>query len=333
MNVLRALDAPGIPRGSVIALGNFDGLHRGHMRILGTARDLAAQLERDTLVLTFDPHPVKVLRGDSALRLLQSTTQKLQALGRWGFDHALLFPFSREFSSLSPTQFVVDVLSGRLAASAVVIGAHFSFGRGRTGTAETLDVIGRETGLTIVSVPAVRHHGHVISSTWIRTSLSRADVIGAEELLGRPYSIEGPVVSGDHRGGSTLGVPTANVSFEQEVVPPPGVYLTLSLLEDAVYPSVTNIGYRPTFGGGRLTAEAHLLGFSGHLYGRRCELFFLRRIRDEMVFSSADALRHQIEQDRRQAELWLATERLDLSRCRPQLHEDLEPHAPGHSSR
>ena len=287
--------------------------------ILARARDLTAQKNLTTLVFTFDPHPTKVLKGDGSLRLLQSREQKLRILKDWGFSDVLLFPFTHQFSMLSPRQFMEEILLKRLKAAGVVVGTLFNFGHDRKGNADTLKELGDMHGFSVIGVPPFRHRGHVVSSTWIRTCLSRSDLAEAEELLGRPYAVEGEVVLGDRRG-TGLGFPTANIAAEQEIIPPPGVYLTLCFDGSAIWSAMTNIGFRPTFGeGNMLTIESHLLGFNGDLYGKRLEVFFLAKKRDEINFESVASLRLQLEQDRADAFAWFASHPSGLARCRPAL--------------
>ncbi len=322
MRLIRSLDVPDLPLSRVVALGNFDGLHRGHAHIFSHARTLARKLGHTPLVFTFDPHPLKVLRGAGSVRLLQSVPQKLNTLSAWGFEEVVLFPFTHDFSMLTPEQFMRDILLDRLRVAGVVVGTLFNFGHDRKGDAPMLEEFGRAHGFPVIGVPPIRHKGHVISSTWIRKCIEDADLAEASELLGRPYSIDGTVVEGDHRG-SALGFPTANIVASHDVLPPSGVYLTACLLQDTLHPALTNIGYRPTFGSSsQLLIETHLLDFSGDLYARDIELFFLARLRDEARYESATALTQQLEADRAAAREFFSRQRLPpLSVCRPLLPE------------
>lgn len=322
MRLIRSLDIPDLPLARVVALGNFDGLHRGHAHIFTHARTLAQKLGQHPLVFTFDPHPLKVLRGAGSVRLLQSVQQKLGTLAAWGFDDVVLFPFTHDFSMLTPEQFMRDILLDRLHVAGVVVGTLFNFGHDRKGDAPMLEEFGKAHGFPVIGVPPVRHKGHVISSTWIRKCIESADLAEAAELLGRPYSIDGSVVEGDHRGTS-IGFPTANIIASQDVLPPSGVYLTACLLQDTPRPALTNIGYRPTFrSSSQLLIETHLLDFSGDLYAQDIELFFLARLRDEARYESAAALTRQLEADRAAA-LGFFSRRPppSLDVCRPRLPE------------
>ncbi|MEW6367987.1 MAG: bifunctional riboflavin kinase/FAD synthetase [Acidobacteriota bacterium] len=328
MRVHRSLESPDLPRGRVIALGNFDGLHRGHRRILCEARRLADSIGRACLVFTFHPHPVKVLRGEAAVRLLQSTGQKLRTLERWDFDEVLLFPFSHEFSLLTPEEFMERILLQQLRLAGVVVGTLFNFGHDRKGNAETLAEFGRANAFPVVGVQPLRHRGHVVSSTWIRRCIERSDLVETAELLGRPYSIDGVVATGDRRGAS-IGFPTANVVAEQEMIPPPGVYVTASVWRDQLWHSMTNIGYRPTFGlNPSLTIESHLLDFPfRELYEERLEIFFLSRLRDETTFNSVESLKQQLAADRASVDAWVRDHPVALARCLPPLVcSDEQPH-------
>lgn len=325
MRLIRSLDIPDAPLGRVVALGNFDGLHRGHARIFVEACRLSRALSLPPLVFTFDPHPLKVLRGAGSVRLLQSVQQKLSVLAAWGFEDVVLYPFNHEFSLLTPEDFMRSTLLDRLKVAGVVVGTLFNFGHNREGNAATLEAFGAAHGFPVVAVPPLRHKGHIISSTWVRKCIEEANLAEAAELLGRPYSIDGRVVEGDRRG-TTLGFPTANIIPAQDVLPPSGVYLTACLQQESLRPALTNIGFRPTFGAdSQLTIETYLLDFTGDLYAKNIELFFLSRLRAETKFESVEALKNQLELDRAAANAFFATQRPpSLAICRPRLPENGE---------
>lgn len=303
MRAFRTLEDPGLPRGSVIALGNFDGLHRGHARIFAEARRVSRRIGAPILVFTFDPHPARVLRGERSIQLLQSTEQKLRTFDVWGFENVLLFPFTRDFSRTSPAEFMEKILQERLQSAAVVVGTLFRFGHDRTGDTETLRKFGERYRVPIVGVPPLLHKGEVVSSTWIRNCIVRGDLDGAADLLGRPYSLDGRVIRGAGRGAE-LVFPTANLEVRDGALPPSGVYVTLCRTDSGLWPAMTNVGRRPTFGGDQMLIESHLLGFDADLYGRSIDVFFLRRIRDEIAFPSVDALREQLRVDQSTARSW-----------------------------
>lgn len=298
MRALRSLEADAAPPlERVIALGNFDGLHCGHMAILAHARQMAGRLRTSPLVFTFEPHPLKVLRGAGSVRLLQTAQQKLDILDRLGFADVVLYPFTQQFSRMAPDEFATSIIAGRLRAAGVVVGTAFTFGHDRSGDVNTLARCGAQHGFEVEGVQPTRHRGHVISSTWIRKCIEASHLDESRALLGRPFSISGEVISGDERG-VTLGYPTANIRAEQEVIPPSGVYVTVSRSGQTLHPSLTNIGFRPTFkSDSELTIESHLLDFDRDLYGQQLEVYFLAKLRDELRFDSPAALIRQIDSD------------------------------------
>lgn len=298
MRVLRSLEAdPAPPLERVIALGNFDGLHRGHMSILARARQIAERLNTSPLVFTFEPHPLKVLRGAGSVRLLQTAQQKIDILDKLGFAEVVLYPFTQQFSRMAPDEFVTTIIAGKLRATGVVVGTAFTFGHDRSGDVGTLVRCGDQHGFEVKGVQPARHRGHVISSTWIRKCIEESHLDESRFLLDRPFSISGEVITGDKRG-ATIGYPTANVRAEQEVIPPSGVYVTVSRSGQTLHPSVTNIGFRPTFrSDSELTIESHLLDFDDDMYGQQLEVYFLAKLRDELRFDSPAALIRQLDAD------------------------------------
>ena len=287
---------------SAAALGNFDGVHLGHVALVGEALAAAGASGATPVALTFDPHPSRVLSPDRAPSTLMTAAQKAEALAALGVGAVVVVPFTVELASLSPLEFAREVLVGRLGASCVVVGEHFRFGRGRSGDLKALRALGRELGFAVRGVSPVLCQGLPISSTRIREAVARGDVGSAREMLGRPYSIDGDVGRGDGRGRS-LGVPTANLEPRNELLPRRGVYAGRCRSGGREWPAVANVGYRPTFGSGALVVEAHLIGFQGNLYGSSLRLAFLERLRDERAFPDAAALRAQIRSDVERAAL------------------------------
>jgi len=286
----------------VLALGNFDGLHRGHMKIIDRVRRRAGERGGTPAVMTFDPHPSRVLRPDKAPPLLMTTEQKLEALGLAGMQGVAVIRFTPALSEWEPEQFVRTVLVEWLHVIEVWVGANFLFGHNRAGTFNVLRGLGARYGFRAEKIDPVRYKDFVVSSTRIRRLLSEGRVDEAAALLGHHFFIDGTVTRGAGRGRG-LGFPTANVCTENELVPPPGVYATLVTLDGIVYPSITNVGFRPTFGDvDRVTIETHLFQFDRDLYGQRLRLSFVQRLRDERAFPDVDALRAQIEADCRSAQ-------------------------------
>ncbi len=286
----------------VLALGNFDGLHRGHVKIVERVRRRAEERGGVAVVLTFDPHPTRVVRPDKAPKLLMTKAQKLEALEQAGMDGVAILRFTREISVWTPEQFVERVLVDWLRVAEVWVGANFLFGHDRAGNFSLLRLLGARYGFRAEKIDPVRYKEFVVSSTRIRRLLSEGRVDEAAALLGREYFIDGTVVAGDQRGRE-LGFPTANLQTPNEMLPANGVYATLLLLDGVIHPAVTNIGVRPTFGADTYSpvVETHVLDLDDDLYGRQVRLAFVQRLRDERPFDGPAALRQQIEADCRHA--------------------------------
>jgi riboflavin kinase/FMN adenylyltransferase len=281
----------------VLALGNFDGLHRGHSKILERLRRVAAEHAATPIVLTFDPHPPRVVRPDKAPPLLMTKAQKLEALEEAGVHGVAIVRFTPELSQWDPETFVRTVLVEWLHVSEVWVGANFLFGRDRAGNFSLLRTLGARYGFKAEKIDPVRYKDFVVSSTRVRRLVSEARVDEASALLGHPYCIDGMVIRGDQRG-RTLGFPTANLCTDNELIPPHGVYATTAIVDGIVRPSITNIGTRPTVDpSGRTTVETHVFDFDRDLYGMTIRLAFVQRIRDERAFESLDALKSQITAD------------------------------------
>jgi riboflavin kinase/FMN adenylyltransferase len=285
----------------VLALGNFDGLHRGHLKIIERVRRGAAEHGGTPMAMTFDPHPPRVVRPDKAPKLLMTKQQRLDALHGAGVACVAVVRFTREISEWDPETFVRSALVDWLRVSEVWVGANFLFGHGRSGNFSVLRTLGQRYGFRADKIDPVRYKDFVVSSTRVRRLVSEGRVDEAGALLGHPYFIDGHVIEGRKRGRE-MGFPTANLATENELIPPQGVYATTSTIDGIVHRGVTNVGVRPTFGEQELTIETHLLNYTGDLYGRRVRLGFVQRVRDERQFPDIDALREQIEADRRMAE-------------------------------
>lgn len=282
---------------TAVAIGVFDGVHRGHRSVLEPLVKLADDRGLAAAALTFDPHPLEIVAPERAPKLLSSVGQRIDALGALGVEIVGVLPFEH-VRRMAPSVFARDVLHGRLNASVVAVGADFRFGRNRGGDVETLRQVGFEVGYEVLVVDLVDDAGdNPISSSRIRTLLAEGQVEAAALLLGASYELCGIVVEGDRRGRS-IGFPTANLAVEERMaVPADGVYAAWAVVHDAIHPAVVNIGVRPTFEGAQRSIEAHLLGFDGDLYGRRVALRFVARLRGEQRFESVEALVRQIEDD------------------------------------
>lgn len=281
----------------VLALGNFDGVHRGHRKILDRVRRVASERSATAVVMTFDPHPPRVVRPDKAPPLLMTKAQKLEALAGAGVQGTAIVRFTQELSQWDPETFVRTVLVDWLHVSEVWVGANFLFGKDRAGTFSLLRSLGTRFGFNAEKIDPVRYKDFVVSSTRIRRLISEARVDEAGALLGHQYSLDGVIVLGQQRG-RTIGFPTANLQTANELLPPNGVYATTATLSGVVYPSVTNIGVRPTVDdSGRVSIETHVFDLDRDLYGAEMRLGFVQRLRDERAFESLDALKGQIQVD------------------------------------
>lgn len=288
-------------RTPILALGNFDGLHRGHMKILERVRRGAGEHGVTPVVLTFDPHPTRVIRPDKAPKLLMTLSQKIEAIAHAEMAGVAVVRFTSALSQWSPDEFVEQVLVNWLGVSEVWVGANFLFGHNRAGDSVRLRELGARWGFRAEKIDPVRYKEVVVSSTAIRLLVSEGRVDEASALLGRQYFVDGEVVPGDGRGRD-IGFPTANLQTTNELIPPRGVYATVARIGHVMHPAVTNIGVRPTFGDGAAEAvETHLLDGAGNLYGEPLRLHFVKRLREERAFPSVDALQAQITLDCKQA--------------------------------
>ena len=285
----------------VIALGNFDGLHRGHLKIIERVKRGAAEHGGTPMAMTFDPHPPRIVRPDKAPPLLMTKEQRIEALARSGMQGVAVVRFTPELSHWEPEMFVRTVLVEWLHVVEVWVGANFLFGHGRSGTFSVLRGLGQSYGFRADKIDPVRYKDFVVSSTRIRRLVGEGRMDEAAALLGRAYYVDGAIVEGRKRGRE-LGFPTANLQTENELVPPNGVYATIMTIDGITHGGVTNIGMRPTFGETVPTIETHVLDYSGNLYGHTVRLAFVQRLRDERRFEDVDALRAQIDADKRRAE-------------------------------
>ncbi len=296
MRIVRTLESfPPDARPSVVALGVFDGVHLGHRAILETAVRHASAGDT-SVACTFDPHPAEVLQPDRAPRPITTLDERLALIAETGIALTVVLPFTAALAAVEPDTFVRDILVERLGAREIVVGFNHRFGRGARGDTGLLRELGERLHFHTEVVPPTDVDGAPVSSSAIRSALQRGDVESAARMLGRPYFVSGEVVQGDARG-RTLGFPTANIAAERAVLTPPGVYACRLEIGSTLYPAVLNAGVRPTFGEKAFTLEAHVLDFSGDLYGRSVRLEFVRHIRDERKFSGIEALKAQIAAD------------------------------------
>lgn len=282
--------------GGVLAVGNFDGVHVGHQRMIEQLVALARELGTRAVAVTFDPPPLAILAPDRVPPQLTTTPQKVELIRSLGVDEVVVYPASRELLALTAEQFFEDVLVGQLGCLGLVEGPNFRFGKGRGGDVNLLRMLCSQRKIPLVIVEACESEGTMVSSSEVRIAIGQGDVARARSLLGRPYSISGTVAHGAERG-RLLGFPTANLDGIETLLPSPGVYAGRTIVDGASYPVALNIGPNPTFGEERLKIEAHLIGFTGDLYGHQVTIEFLDRLRGVQKFSDVEALRSQLQQD------------------------------------
>jgi len=315
MKIIRNLSHIGSLKNPVATIGNFDGVHMGHRQIFRQLRQAAAAMDGVSVVITFAPHPLKVVPSGKKLSLISTYAEKERLLGASGIDFLVVIPFSREFASLTAREFVSDVLVRSIGIKKLIVGYDYAFGRNRVGDIGVLRRLGREYGFVVEVLEPIWNGKTLFSSTNIRKMVEEGNVREVVSLLGRQFSIAGRVVHGHHRG-KLLGFPTANLRTENELIPKCGVYAVKVKIDLELYDGACNIGPNPTFDDEAISIEAFIFDFDGDLYGRDLKLYFIERIRDERKFPDVGALHDAI----------LA----DVSRCREILKDTviLEYHEP-----
>lgn len=301
MNIFRDIEALPVFRNAVVTTGSFDGVHRGHQRILKRISRLAAHYHGESVVITFDPHPRQVLSpSDDSLRLLSTTEEKLALLKRYGIDNVVILPFTIEFSQITPREYVERFLIDRFHPRCLVVGYNHRFGRNRQGNIRLLESYADQGAFDLVQIDKQEIDHIDVSSTKIRVALGQGDMRTGSTLLNHPYRISGQVVSG-RRIGRSLGYPTANVSVSHplKLIPAQGVYAALAHIDQLTFEAMLYIGTRPTFGkaDSEVSIEVHLLGFSQDIYGEHMEIDIVDFIRPDMTLDDADALQEQIRRD------------------------------------
>lgn len=285
----------------VLTIGNFDSVHLGHQKIFQKVIARAKDLGGTSMVMTFEPHPIKVLSPERDLKLLVTPDEKIRLIENAGIEALLLVRFDRDFAKLNPEEFIRNILVERIHVREVIVGGRYVFGKNKKGTVEMLRRRGRKYGFTVRAVRNVKMHGHIVSSSTIRSLLVKGAVEEVAVFLGRPYSIKGTVIKGKGRGKRLLNTPTANITTPVEIAPREGVYAVRVTRKGQVYDGVANIGKNPTFGNDEVSYEVHLLDFTGNLLGRNLRMYFIKRIRGEKTFPDIQSLERQIRQDMRDA--------------------------------
>ncbi|MEX0820096.1 MAG: bifunctional riboflavin kinase/FAD synthetase [Pirellulaceae bacterium] len=297
MKLIRNLnELPSELRGGAVAIGNFDGVHQGHARIIETLRARAAKVGGPAIVFTFEPHPVRLLRPDKVPPPLTWADRKAQLIAELDVDGMIVYPTDEHLLALTPHDFFREIVVERLDARAMVEGPNFFFGKDRAGDIEVLRELCDAHDVTLEVVQPLTAGDDYVSSSRIRRLIQMGDVGQAAEMLTRPYRIRGMVTHGAGRGAK-IGFPTANIDAIDTILPAIGVYAGWALFDNQRWPAAVNIGPNPTFGEDRLKVEAHLIGYSGSLYGQPLEVDFLERVRETRPFGSVDELASQLEHD------------------------------------
>jgi riboflavin kinase / FMN adenylyltransferase len=292
---LKELDKP--LESPVLTIGNFDGVHKGHLALFEMVKERAREIKGQSVVMTFEPHPVKIMRPGHVLPIITPIKQKLKLMSDAGIDVILCIPFDKKFSSISAHDFVKEILLGTIGIKEIVVGYDYSFGKNRQGDIGLLKRMGDELGFKVHTIEPIHLNRVLVSSTSIRNFIREGDLEHARILLGRDYQIAGRVTSGEGRGGKVLGFPTANLIPGDELIPRKGVYAVIAEMENREYYGVCNIGNNPTFGENALSIETHLLNFHGDTVGKDLTIKFIRRLRDEKTFAGIEELSAQIERD------------------------------------
>jgi riboflavin kinase/FMN adenylyltransferase len=299
MEILRSISELSQLRGPVfVAIGVFDGVHLGHQAVISTSATAAHEAGGTPVVITFDPHPMKVLRPEKAPHLLTATQHKIALIRDLGVEHLLVVHFDRDFASTPPEAFVRQLVESATPLRQICVGHEWSFGKNRAGNLELLTKLGAEYSFEVIGIKPVAVNGTVVSSTAIRRAVEQGDFAKAAEMLGREYTILGTVKKGAQLGRE-LGFPTANLSAHSEQFPPNGVYAAEARLDGATLRGVVNLGYRPTIESARpeRLLELHIFDLDRDIYGEDIEVRFLRRLREEQKFKNLDELKAQIARD------------------------------------
>lgn len=302
MNVIYDLEKLEKPlTNPVLTIGNFDGVHKGHKVLFDKVKERAEALNGQSAVMTFEPHPIRVMKPGNGPPLITPMKEKLDLISKTGMDVILCIPFTRDFAAISARDFVEDILLKKIGIKEIVVGYDYTFGHERRGDISLLGEMGEKLGFRVHVIEPVYIDRRLVSSTSIRKLVREGDFALAEAFLGRHYQISGMVVKGKNRGGRLLGFPTANLKVVDELIPRTGVYAITVQVEGKTYNGVTNIGTNPTFGEHALSVETHLIDFSQDLLGKTIRINFLQRLRDEKTFNSVKELADQIAEDIRVA--------------------------------
>jgi riboflavin kinase/FMN adenylyltransferase len=284
----------------VVTIGNFDGVHKGHQAIFHQVIEKAESINGTSVAITFEPHPIKVLKKNDPPPLITLYEQKIELIAKTGLDVLICIPFNKEFAAITADRFLEEILVKKIGTKAIVIGKDYSFGKNRKGNISYLKANAARLGYEVIVtdwIPVAQNVDGRISSTRVREIVMEGNVHDAAALLGRHYQIRGKVLAGRNRGGRLLGFPTANIHIVDELCPKTGVYAVTVECRDGHFKGVANIGYSPTFDDHIFTIEVHLLDFNNDLYDQNIRVNFIKRIRDEQKFSNIEELSNQIQKD------------------------------------
>ena len=287
-------------KAAVIAIGNFDGVHIGHQALFHEVIEKADAIDGTSIAMTFEPHPIRVLKKNNHPPLITLYEQKTELIERAGIDVLICVPFTLEFASLSAEAFIKDLLVAKIGMRAIIVGEDYTFGKNREGNLKVLESYADQMGYEVIVadwIKAAQKFSDRISSTRIRELVMAGEVEPARKMLGRNYQIRGTVVKGRDRGGKLLGIPTANIKLQDELCPKTGIYAVTVEYNNRLYKGVANIGYSPTFDDNEFTVEVHILNFTKNIYGKKIRVNFIKRIRNEKKFANISELKEQIKQD------------------------------------
>ena len=285
----------------VLTIGNFDGVHRGHLALFDKVKKIAKAINGQSAVMTFEPHPIKVMKPGNGPPLITPINQKLKLIVDVGIDVIFCIPFTTQFASISAQDFVRNILVDIIGIREIVVGYDYTFGSKRLGDIKLLREMGNELGFKVHVMEPIHLNSTLVSSTYIRDLVREGNLAEAKRMLGRDYQISGIVTKGADRGGKILGFPTANMMPVDELIPKNGVYAVLVEMEEGSFYGVCNIGHNPTFGHNPRSIETHLLNFNRNILGKEFNVKFLHRLRDEKTFKGKDELADQIRQDVKKA--------------------------------
>jgi riboflavin kinase/FMN adenylyltransferase len=296
-------------KNAVITIGNFDGVHIGHQALFHEVIEKADAIDGTSIVMTFDPHPIRVLQKNNNPPLITLQEQKTELIERSGMEVLICIPFTKQFASLSAEDFIKNLLVDKIGMKAIIVGGDYTFGKNREGNLALLKSLASRLGYEVIVadwIKAAQNVSDRISSTKIRELVMGGNIEPANKMLGRHYQIRGRVVKGRDRGGKLLGIPTANINLQDELCPKTGIYAVTVEYNNRIYKGVANIGYSPTFDDNEFTVEVHLLDFAENIYDEKIRVNFIERIRDEKKFADISELKNQINQDIKAADKILA---------------------------